>query len=325
MRKTVRWYVWKEHLFSAAGTPDVELKILGRTLAEHTAEKFDAQIVDAFPRYPSTRNDEIVVVLRSSHTCLPKSGVEALISRAEAEKKNAFFGAGWILVDGENVSLAKYRPLKAGAAFLSLADYPFVAECLRMEILKRLLRRGVVIENTSGVYVDATSFIESGAVLSHDVTVSGKSLIKGGARIRPYTLIEDSTVSSFAEVGPFVHLRPDTCVGSYCRIDSFTELKNTALGDGTQAASLSYIGDADVGEKCNIGCGTLFVDCDGNKKSRSKIGKGCSVGGSVIVAPVAIRDDSCVAAGSLLSQKVSGGESCIAREKEAVLGNGADK
>lgn len=248
MRKTVRWYVWKEHLFSVAGTPDVELKILGRTLAEHTAEKFGAEIVDTFPRYVSERKDEILVILRSSHTCLPKSGVEALISLAEAERKNTFFGAGWILVDGEDVSRAKYRPLKAGAAFLSLADYSFVAECLRLEILKKLLRRGVVIENTSGVYVDATAFIESGAVLSHDVTVSGKSSIKVGARIRPYTVIEDATISSFAEIGPFVHICSDSRSGSYCRVGNFTELKGSALGDGIKAG-ISYRGDADVGEK----------------------------------------------------------------------------
>ena len=135
-------------------------------------------------------------------------------------------------------------------------------------------RRGVVIENMSGVYVDATSFIESGAVLSHDVTVSGKSLIKGGARIRPYTLIEDSTVSSFAEVGPFVHLRPDTCVGSYCRIDSFTELKNAALGDGTKAASLSYIGDADVGENATSAAAPFSSIATAIKKAVLKSARG---------------------------------------------------
>ena len=68
MRNTERWYVWKEHLFSVSGTPDCELKILGRTTAEHTAEKFGARIVEEFPEYGT---GEMVVVLRSSHTCLP--------------------------------------------------------------------------------------------------------------------------------------------------------------------------------------------------------------------------------------------------------------
>lgn len=207
MRKIVRWYVWREHLFSVSGTPDFDVRILGRTLAEHTAEKFDAEISEVFPKAP--RANEIAVILRSSYTCLPKTAVDALVRCAEAEGKNIFFGAGWILVNDEDMLSAKYRPLKAGAAFLSLSDYPFVAECLRLEILKRLLRHGVIIENTSGVYVDATSFVESGAVLSHDVTVTGGSLIKSGARIRPYTLIENATVPAFAEAGPFAHIRPD--------------------------------------------------------------------------------------------------------------------
>ena len=120
-----------------------------RTVADHTAEKFEADIVEAFPDYAE---GETLVVLRSSHTCLPRSAVEALVWRAESEKKNIFFGAGWVLVNGEDKSEAKYVPLKAGAALLSSADYPFVAECLRHEILKKLLRHGVIIENTDGVY-----------------------------------------------------------------------------------------------------------------------------------------------------------------------------
>ncbi len=216
MRKAVRWYVWKERLFTAAGIPDCEWKVLGRTVAEHTAEKFEADIVEAFPDYAE---GETLVVLRSSHTCLPRSAVEALVWRAESEKKNIFFGAGWVLVNGEDKSEAKYVPLKAGAALLSSADYPFVAECLRHEILKKLLRHGVIIENTDGVYVDATAFVESGAVLSHDVTLSGRSVVKSGARIRPYTLIEESAVEAFADVGPFVRLTAGSVAGAYRRIE----------------------------------------------------------------------------------------------------------
>ena len=204
MRKNVRWYVWKEHLFSISGTPDYAVRILGKTLAEHNADKFGAVVSEGFPEPPD--GEEIVVVLRSSYTCLPKAGVETLVSRAERTGKNLFFGAGWILAEDSAIEEAEYCPLKAGAAFLSAADYPFVAECLRREILRRLIRHGVIVENTSGVYVDATSFVESGAVLSHDVTVSGKSLVKSGARIYPYTVVEDSMVTPFAEVGPFAHL-----------------------------------------------------------------------------------------------------------------------
>lgn len=208
MRRTVRWYVWKEKLFSVAETPDCDLKILGKTLAEHTAEKFGAEISEKFPLF-SASEGEIAVVLRSSHTCLPKSAVEALVRGAEEEDKNIFFGAGWVFVKRGDPALAKYRPLKAGAAFLAPTDYPFVSEALRQEILKKLLRRGVIIENTCGVYVDATAFVESGVVLSHDVTIRGKSLVRGGAKIHPYTVIEDAVIASGTEVGPFAYIRPD--------------------------------------------------------------------------------------------------------------------
>lgn len=82
-----------------------------------------------------------------------------------------------------------------------------------------MLRHGVIIENTDGVYVDATAFVESGAVLSHDVTISGRSVVKSGARIRPYTLIEESAVEAFADVGPFVRLTAGSVAGAYRRIE----------------------------------------------------------------------------------------------------------
>lgn len=217
MRKRVRWYVWKEHLFSLSGTPDYQLKFLGKSLSEYASDKFGAEIVDEFPKSFESAS-ETRVILRSSHTCLPKASIETLVKRAEEEEKNCFFGAGWILVNAEPIERAKYFPVRT-AAFLSPADYSFVAECIRREILKKLVRHGVIVENTSGVYVDSTSFIESGAVLSHDVTVSGRCLVRSGAYLRPYTVLEDCEIGSFAEIGPFTRLRGER-IEDYGRAES---------------------------------------------------------------------------------------------------------
>ncbi|MBQ8885141.1 MAG: UDP-N-acetylglucosamine diphosphorylase [Clostridia bacterium] len=205
-------------------------------------------------------------------------------------------------------------------------DYPYVADCIRQEIIKKLLYNGVLIESTDGVYIDATAEIGRGARISHNVTVTGKSVIKNGAVLKPYTVIEDSEVGAFAEVGPFAHLRPNSRLGERVKIGNFMEIKNASLGAGTKAAHLSYIGDADLGEKCNVGCGAVFVNYDGSKKHRTRVGNKCFVGSNVnVVAPVVMSDGSYVAAGSTLTRDLNGGDLCIARERERVLPERAKK
>lgn len=321
--RKLKKYVWRENLFSLAGVKDCDLKFFAFTAAEHTAAKFGAEIVDIFPTYSM---GETTLILRSSHTCLPKSGVESMIYRAETEEKNLFFGAGWVLVNGEDVKKAKYLPLKAGAALLSPMDYPYVSDCIRMEIIKRLIFRGVFIESTNGVYIDAGVQIGSGAKIAHDVSVTGGSVIKSGAVIKPYTVIEDSEVGAFAEVGPFVHLRANGKIGDRARIGNFTEVKNSSLGAGTKAAHLSYVGDADLGEKCNVGCGAVFVNYNGKTKRRAKVGDKCFIGSNAnVVAPVELEDGCYVAAGSTVTCDLKSGDLCIARERERILPERAKK
>ena len=317
----VSFYVWKERLFSYAGEWDTEVKFYGRTLCEYAALKFGASVVEELPSFTA---GEIKVVLRSSHTCLPKVGVEALIKKAKRLQKNVFFGSGWVIVERSKPEQARFFPLLGGAAFLSPEDYPFVAERIRVEIIKKLLRRGVVIEHAGTAYIDDTATIESGVVLSHDVTIKGKTLIKSGAKILPYTVVEDAEIGAFAEVGPFARLRKNSKIGGYAKIGNFTEVKNAVVGEGSKAAHLSYIGDAEIGKKCNVGCGTVFVNYDGRKKHKTVVGDKCFIGSnSNLVAPVTLGDGSFIAAGSTLTKDLESGDFCVARERERVIKNRA--
>lgn len=200
----IRYVVLREHYFSIGNVKDVDYKILGRTVAEHIASKYRAEIVDTFPKF----SGKCTVVFRTLQLCLPQKGLDALVYKALNEKENLFFGGGWILVNSDDPHKAKFAPLKGGVEFLSPADLPFVEEELKAEIIKKLLRRGVILEGTD-VFVDATARIESGAYLSHGVIVKGNSVIRSGAKILPYTLVEDSEVQEGAVVGPFAHLRHD--------------------------------------------------------------------------------------------------------------------
>lgn len=314
VRKT---YVLREHLFSIGEIKDVDYLIFGKTISAYTAEKFGAREVE---KIPACTDGETVLVLRSSHTCLPRLGVEALVKKAEQSGENIFFGAGWVLVSPKPYAEARYDPLYGGVTFLSPVDLPFVCEQIRLEIIKKHLKNGVIIESDNGVYIDATVKIEKGAEISHDVSLLGKTLVEKGAKIKPYCVVEESVISAFAEVGPFARLRKGSVIGERAKIGNFVEVKNATVGAGTKASHLAYIGDADVGKKCNIGCGSIFVNYDGKKKQKTRVEDNCFIGSNCnLIAPVVMKKGSYLAAGSTLTKDLESDDLCIARERERVL------
>ena len=117
-------------------------------------------------------------------------------------------------------------------------------------------------------------------------------------------------------VGPFAYLRPNSEIGSHCKVGDFVEIKNSRLDDGAKAAHLTYVGDSDVGKKVNLGCGVVFVNYDGSKKYRSVVEDGAFIGCNVnLVSPVHVGKDAYVAAGSTITNDVEDGALYVARSK----------
>ena len=139
-----------------------------------------------------------------------------------------------------------------------------------------------------------------------------------GTVIYPCTVIrEDVRVGSDCSVGPFAYLRPGTRVGDGVKIGDFVEIKNSTLGARTQVSHLAYIGDSDVGEGVNFGCGAVTVNYDGKGKHRTAIGSGAFVGCNTnLVAPVTVGEYGYTAAGSTITQDVPPGALGIARERQ---------
>ncbi|MBS7722944.1 bifunctional UDP-N-acetylglucosamine diphosphorylase/glucosamine-1-phosphate N-acetyltransferase GlmU, partial [Vibrio cholerae] len=106
-------------------------------------------------------------------------------------------------------------------------------------------------------------------------------------------------------VGPFAHIRPDSVIGDEVRVGNFVEIKKTVFGNRSKASHLSYIGDAQVGEDVNLGCGSITVNYDGKNKFKTVIGNGVFIGcNSNLVAPVTVEDGAYVAAGSTITENV---------------------
>ncbi|MHA1164196.1 MAG: DapH/DapD/GlmU-related protein, partial [Alphaproteobacteria bacterium] len=156
-----------------------------------------------------------------------------------------------------------------------------------------------------------TVFLSEDTKLGRDVIVEPNVVfgpgvtVEEGARIRAFSYLEGAHVGKGAIVGPFARLRPGTDLGAKVRVGNFVEVKNARMEDGSKANHLAYVGDARVGEKANIGAGTITCNYDGFAKHHTDVGKGVFVGSnSALVAPVKIGDGAYIGSGSVISKDV---------------------
>ncbi len=168
-----------------------------------------------------------------------------------------------------------------------------------------------------------TVFFAFDTVVGRDVSI-GPNVVFGpgvtietGATIRAFCHLEGCHVSEGATVGPFARLRPGAEVGGNAHVGNFVEVKNAVLGEGAKVNHLTYIGDADIGERSNIGAGTITCNYDGVFKHRTTIGAEAFIGSnSALVAPVTIADGGYVASGSVVTTDVGPGDLAIGRARQ---------
>ena len=205
-------------------------------------------------------------------------------------------------------------------------------EARRIERNLEYLDAGVVFIDLKAVYIDEGVRIGKGTVIYPCVVLEGDveigenctigqntrikdSIIGNGTSIQSSVILE-SKVGNETSVGPFAYLRPNSEIGSHCKVGDFVEIKNSRLDDGAKAAHLTYVGDSDVGKKVNLGCGVVFVNYDGSKKYRSVVEDGAFIGCNVnLVSPVHVGKDAYVAAGSTITNDVEDGALYLARSK----------
>jgi bifunctional UDP-N-acetylglucosamine pyrophosphorylase/glucosamine-1-phosphate N-acetyltransferase len=156
----------------------------------------------------------------------------------------------------------------------------------------------------------ARCLIQTGSVL-HD------AILGGGVTVKPHSLIEESRLEDATTVGPFARLRTGTHLKKGARIGNFVETKKAVIGEGSKVPHLSYIGDARLGSKTNIGAGTITCNYDGVNKHQTTIGNRVFVGSdSVLVAPVRIGDGAYIAAGSAITENVPAESLAVARSRQ---------
>ncbi|MCL2599301.1 MAG: hypothetical protein FWD76_05295, partial [Firmicutes bacterium] len=219
------------------------------------------------------------------------------------------------------------------------SDYKQVAlitDILKSRILGFHMMQGVHIVDPPSTFIDCLVTIGTGVRIEPNNILRGKTIIKDDVVLDNGNTIETSVIDEGAviassrlqncyigkntQVGPFAFVRPDSVVGDNCRIGDFVEVKKSIVGQGTKIAHMSYVGDAEIGQKTNIGCGVVFCNYDGVRKNPIKVGNRVFVGSNVnLVAPLSICDDAFIAAGSTVTKSVSGKGLVIARAEQKVV------
>jgi bifunctional UDP-N-acetylglucosamine pyrophosphorylase / glucosamine-1-phosphate N-acetyltransferase len=219
---------------------------------------------------------------------------------------------------GEGAKVAAHV-LDDPAAMLGVNDRVALAHVRKLAqraINERHLLAGVDIVDPDATAIELDVQIGMDTRIEPFTTIRGSTRIGAGCTIRHSYLI-DCLLEDGVSVGPFAYLRPGTVLREGSKVGTFVELKNSDLGAGAKVPHLSYIGDADVGERSNLGAATITANYDGQRKHRTTIGK--RVRGGVdtsFVAPVTVGDDAYTAAGSVVTEDVPPGALAVARAKQ---------
>jgi bifunctional UDP-N-acetylglucosamine pyrophosphorylase/glucosamine-1-phosphate N-acetyltransferase len=195
---------------------------------------------------------------------------------------------------------------------------------LRMSINEAHMIAGVTMVDPARTYVDHSVELAPDVVLEPDVILRGTTRIGEGTRIGAgsqiidtvvgrncyiwASVLESSEVEDEVQIGPFSHLRPKSSIGSKAKLGNFAEVKASRLEAGVQQHHFSYIGDAELGERTNVGAGTITCNYDGVRKHKTKIGKDVFLGSdTMLVAPVELGDGARTGAGSVVTKDVPAG------------------
>jgi len=209
-------------------------------------------------------------------------------------------------------------------------------EILRERINREWMRRGVTLVDPGNTYIDVDVVIGQDTVIYPGTILKGSTTIGESCSIGPRAVLEnshlsqgvtvkeshvvDSAIDSGSTVGPFAYLRPGSKIGKSVKIGDFVEVKNSVIRDGAKVSHLTYVGDGDVGENVNLGCGVVFVNYDGEQKHRTVVEAEAFIGCNTnLIAPVTVRKGAYVAAGTTLTKEVPEGALAIGRERQKNL------
>jgi bifunctional UDP-N-acetylglucosamine pyrophosphorylase/glucosamine-1-phosphate N-acetyltransferase len=316
-----------EHRSSGAACSILSLRLdnptgYGRIIRDAT-DGF-ARIVE---QRDATEDERKIREINSGIYCFDSSKLLAALDRVKpANDQGEFYltdVAEILLTRGEKVNIHLHSDAREVSGINTRAELAEFENLLRRNTIRKLmLEGGVTFLDPARAYISASAKLGQDCVIYPDVAIEGDSVmgtgceIHSGARItnsrlgdrvviKDHCVIADSTIESNCAVGPFAHLRMNTTIEEGAVVGNFVEVKKSRLGRGSKSMHLTYLGDATIGEKTNIGAGTVTCNYDGKDKHPTIIEDNVRIGSdTMLVAPVRVGSGSVTAAGSVVTEDV---------------------
>jgi len=217
-----------------------------------------------------------------------------------------------------------------------------VERYMRGRVLEGLMRAGVTVIDPPSTFISRKARVGRDTVIYPFTIIEGDTVIGEDCIIGPGSRLVNTTVGTGVSIqnsivieshigdncsiGPFAYLRPDTRLGRGVKVGDFVEIKKSVIGDGSKVPHLSYVGDAEIGKRANIGAGTITCNYDGRKKWPTRIGDEAFIGSNTnLVAPVEVGDRAVTGAGSTITKNIPAGALGVERAKQTVVKNWADR
>jgi bifunctional UDP-N-acetylglucosamine pyrophosphorylase/glucosamine-1-phosphate N-acetyltransferase len=267
----------------------------------------------------------------------------ALMKAVKTLKKKGPKGEYYLTDSVENILEAggKVRAFKAAdeteiTGINSRRDLAGAYKMINKKVLQNLMDNGVTIVDPDTTYIEEGVKIGRDTVVQPGMHIKGATVIGKNCRLGPYGVIDncriedgcevkfscfltESRVRTGSKVGPFAHLRPASDIGPDAKVGNFSEIKKSRIGRGSKVSHLSYVGDTEMGEKVNIGAGTITCNYDGVHKHKTVIGAGAFIGSNTnLVAPVNVGAGALVGAGSTITEDVPPKTLALARARQIV-------
>ncbi|TMJ39313.1 MAG: bifunctional UDP-N-acetylglucosamine diphosphorylase/glucosamine-1-phosphate N-acetyltransferase GlmU, partial [Alphaproteobacteria bacterium] len=232
---------------------------------------------------------------------------------------------GLTVAEGRQVALAECPEAEVHGVN-TRAQLAHIESLLQARYRQSAMDNGATLIDPASVFFCADTEIGKDVTIEPHVVFGPNVKISDNVEILAFSHIEGAAISDGVRVGPFARLRPGAEIGRNAHIGNYVEIKKTKIGEGAKVNHLTYIGDASVGARSNIGAGTITCNYDGFEKHHTEIGADVFVGSNTaLVAPVKVGDGANIAAGSVITQNVPGDALAIARGEQAVKPGWAKK
>lgn len=260
--------------------------------------------------------------------------IQAHLSSVDASNKAGEFYLTDLFKKSYAVEAVAFEDPKTFLGINNLVQLEEAARELQLRKIRSLQLGGVRFINSSSCYIEESVRIGAGTVVYPNVVMEGNveigencliesgavvknSKIQSGAQIFANSYLEEALIGMSAKIGPMARIRPGSEIGEGCKIGNFVETKNAKLDKKVSVSHLSYVGDAQIGENTNLGCGFITCNYDGAQKHQTVIGKNSFIGSdSQMIAPITLGDEVYVASGSTINQDIPSGGFAIARQRQ---------